>query len=84
MTLTCVIPPVIFVINTKLTTQTIVTIAAQGHVIAPVTNDTVTQIRGAQVIKLCTVTIGAGIQVGVRLETLWTKLARTIAAAAVG
>ena len=84
MTLTCVIPPVIFVINTKLTTQTIVTIAAQGHVIAPVTNDTVTQIRGAQVIKLCTVTIGAGTQVEVPLEILWTKLARTIAAAAVG
>lgn len=82
MTLTCVKPPVICVINKKLIIRTIVTISAQGHVIAPVTNDT--QIREAQVIKLCTGTIGAGTQVEVPLEILWTKLARTIAAAAVG
>jgi len=63
----------------KLIIQTIVTIAAQGHVIAPVTKDTVTQTRGAQVIKMCTVTIGAGSQVEVPLEILWTKLVRTIA-----
>jgi len=77
-------PPVICVINKKLIIQIIVTIAAQGHVIAPVTNDTVTQIRESLVIKLCTGTIGAGTQVEVPLEILWTKLARTIAAAAVG
>lgn len=82
VTLTCVKPPVICVINKKLIIRTIVTISAQGHVIAPVTNDT--QIREAQVIKLCTGTIGAGTQVEVPLEILWTKLARTIAAAAVG
>ena len=63
----------------KLIIQTIVTIAAQGHVIAPVTKDTVTQTRGAQVIRMCTVTIGAGSQVEVPLEILWTKLVRTIA-----
>ena len=84
VTLTCVKPPVICVINKKLIIQIIVTIAAQGHVIAPVTNDTVTQIRESLVIKLCTGTIGAGTQVKVPLEILWTKLARTIAAAAVG
>jgi len=68
----------------KLIIQTTVTITAQGLVIAPVTNDTVIQTRGAQVIKMCTVTIGAGTQVEVPPETLWTKPVRTIAAEVVG
>ena len=84
VTLICVKPPVNCVINMKLIIQTTVTITAQGLVIAPVTNDTVIQTRGAQVIKMCTVTIGAGTQVEVPPETLWTKPVRTIAAEVVG
>ena len=84
VTLICVKPPVNSVINMKLIIQTTVTIAAQGLVIAPVTNDTVIQTRGAQVIKMCTVTIGAGTQVEGPQETLWIKLVRTIAAEVVG
>ena len=69
----------------KLIIQTTVTIAAQGPVIAPVTNDTVIQTRGAQVIKMCTMTIGAGSQAEVPQEILWTKIVvRTIVAVAVG
>jgi len=68
----------------KLIIQTTVTIAAKGPVIAPVTNDTAIQTRGAQVIKMCTMTIGAGSQAEVQ-EILWTKLvARTIVAVVVG
>ena len=84
MTLICEKPPVICVINMKLIIQTNVTIAAQGRVIAPVTNDIVTQTRGAQVIKMCTVTIGAESQVEAPRETLWTKLVRTVTAVVVG
>ena len=84
VTLIYVKPPVNSVINMKLIIQTTVTIAAQGLVIAPVTNDTVIQTRGAQVIKMCTVTIGAGTQVEGPQETLWIKLVRTIAAEVVG
>jgi len=86
VTLICVKPRVNCVINMKLIIiQTTVTIAAQGPVIAPVTNDTVIQTRGAQVIKMCTMTIGAGSQVEVPQEILWTKLVvTTIVAVAVG
>jgi len=84
VTLICVKPRVNCVINMKLIIQTTVTIAAKGPVIAPVTNDTAIQTRGAQVIKMCTMTIGAGSQAEVQ-EILWTKLvARTIVAVVVG
>ena len=74
----------ICVINMKLIIQTNVTIAAQGCVIAPVTNDIVTQTRGAQVIKMCTMTIGAESQVEAPREILWTKLVRTVTTVIVG
>jgi len=44
----------------------------------------VTQTRGAQVIKMCTMTIGAESQVEAPREILWTKLVRTVTAVVVG